>query len=41
VRPGDADALIAISGVGPSFISKYAPEVLAIVAEHPALAEAA
>ncbi len=42
VRPGDADALIAISGVGPGFISKYAPEVLAIIAEHPAsLAEAA
>jgi ATP-dependent DNA helicase RecQ len=34
-RPRDADALVAISGVGPSFISKYAPEVLAIVAEHP------
>ncbi len=29
-------ALIEISGVGPSFISKYAAEVLAIVAEHPA-----
>ncbi|HYG96077.1 MAG TPA: ATP-dependent DNA helicase RecQ [Solirubrobacterales bacterium] len=42
VRPADADALIAISGVGPSFIAKYAPEVLAIVAEHPGpLAEAA
>jgi ATP-dependent DNA helicase RecQ len=42
VRPADADALIAISGVGPAFISKYAPEVLAIVAEHPrSLAEAA
>jgi ATP-dependent DNA helicase RecQ len=42
VRPGDADALIAIRGVGPSFISKYAPEVLAIVAEHPTpLVEAA
>jgi ATP-dependent DNA helicase RecQ len=34
VRPADADALIAISGVGPAFIAKYAPEVLAIVAEH-------
>jgi ATP-dependent DNA helicase RecQ len=33
-RPADADALIAISGVGPSFIAKYAPEVLAVVAEH-------
>jgi RecQ family ATP-dependent DNA helicase len=33
VRPADADALIQISGVGPSFISKFAPEVLALVAE--------
>jgi ATP-dependent DNA helicase RecQ len=42
VRPADADALIAISGVGPAFIAKYAPEVLAIVAEHSApVAEAA
>ncbi len=42
VRPGDPAALIEIKGVGPSFISKYAPEVLAIVAEHPpALAPAA
>jgi RecQ family ATP-dependent DNA helicase len=32
VRPADAAALIEISGVGPGFISKYAPEVLAIVA---------
>jgi RecQ family ATP-dependent DNA helicase len=36
IRPGDDAALIEISGVGPAFISKYAPEVLAIVAEHPA-----
>ena len=36
IRPADADGLIEISGVGPSFIAKYAPEVLAIVAEHPA-----
>jgi RecQ family ATP-dependent DNA helicase len=36
IRPGDDAALIEISGVGPSFISKFAPEVLAIVAEHPA-----
>jgi ATP-dependent DNA helicase RecQ len=36
IRPADASALIEISGVGPGFISKYAPEVLAIVAEHPA-----
>jgi RecQ family ATP-dependent DNA helicase len=35
-RPAHADALIAISGVGPAFIAKFAPEVLAIVAEHPA-----
>jgi RecQ family ATP-dependent DNA helicase len=34
VRPQDADSLIAINGVGPAFIAKYAPEVLAIVAEH-------
>jgi ATP-dependent DNA helicase RecQ len=36
LRPADPAALIEISGVGPSFISKYAPEVLALVAEHPA-----
>lgn len=35
-RPGDEDALIAISGVGPAFIEKYAPEVLALVADHSA-----
>jgi RecQ family ATP-dependent DNA helicase len=41
-RPVDDDSLLAVHGVGPSFISKYAPEVLAIVAEHPgALAKAA
>jgi len=34
VRPQDADSLIAINGVGPAFIAKYAPEVLALVAEH-------
>jgi len=34
LRPADPGALIEISGVGPSFIAKYAPEVLAIVAEH-------
>lgn len=33
-RPGDEDSLLAISGVGPAFIEKYAPEVLAIVADH-------
>jgi ATP-dependent DNA helicase, RecQ family len=36
VRPRDDGALIEIHGVGPSFIAKYAPEVLAIVAKHPA-----
>jgi RecQ family ATP-dependent DNA helicase len=36
VRPATTGALLEISGVGPGFISKYAPEVLAIVAEHPA-----
>ncbi|HEY0318662.1 MAG TPA: ATP-dependent DNA helicase RecQ [Solirubrobacterales bacterium] len=36
VRPAGTDALLEISGVGPSFISKYAPEVLALIAEHPA-----
>jgi len=30
-RPGDESALAAIRGVGPSFVAKYAPEVLAIV----------
>ncbi|HEU4463141.1 MAG TPA: HRDC domain-containing protein, partial [Solirubrobacterales bacterium] len=40
-RPADDDSLLAISGVGPAFISKYAPEVLAIVAEHRPVAEAA
>jgi RecQ family ATP-dependent DNA helicase len=34
-RPQDEDALLAIHGVGPAFLEKYAPEVLAIVAEHP------
>jgi len=31
-RPSDASSLGAVKGVGPSFIAKYAPEVLAIVA---------
>jgi superfamily II DNA helicase RecQ len=34
-RPADAEALLRIGGVGPSFISKYAPEVLAIASRHP------
>ena len=36
IRPAGEEALIEINGVGPSFITKYAAEVLAIVAEHPA-----
>ncbi|HET9676487.1 MAG TPA: ATP-dependent DNA helicase RecQ [Solirubrobacterales bacterium] len=41
-RPADADSLLAISGIGPSFVEKYAPEVLALLAEHDsALSEAA
>ena len=32
-RPTDDDALAAIRGVGPSFVAKYADEVLGIVAE--------
>jgi RecQ family ATP-dependent DNA helicase len=31
-RPANDDALLAIRGIGPSFVSKYAPEVLEIVA---------
>jgi superfamily II DNA helicase RecQ len=36
-RPGSDDALLAIRGIGPSFVSKFAPEVLEIVAasQHP------
>ncbi|HEU5106136.1 MAG TPA: ATP-dependent DNA helicase RecQ [Solirubrobacterales bacterium] len=33
-RPQSEETLLAISGVGPAFIEKYAPEVLEIVAEH-------
>jgi RecQ family ATP-dependent DNA helicase len=40
-RPQNEDALLAISGVGPAFIEKYAPEVLALVAEDRPVAEAA
>jgi superfamily II DNA helicase RecQ len=36
IRPGSEGALIEISGVGPGFITKFAPEVLALIAEHPA-----
>ena len=34
VRPTSPASLIEISGVGPAFISKFAPEVLEIVAGH-------
>jgi superfamily II DNA helicase RecQ len=40
-RPQDENALLAISGVGPAFIEKYAPEVLTLIAEQAALPEAA
>jgi superfamily II DNA helicase RecQ len=41
-RPTTDDALLAISGIGSSFVEKYAPEVLALIAEHSAaLSEAA
>ena len=41
-RPQDEDTLLAISGVGPAFIEKYAPEVLELIAEQAApAAEAA
>jgi RecQ family ATP-dependent DNA helicase len=33
-RPQSEDSLLAISGVGPAFIEKYAPEVLEIITEH-------
>jgi RecQ family ATP-dependent DNA helicase len=35
-RPADADSLLAISGIGPSFVAKYAPAVLALVTSHAA-----
>jgi superfamily II DNA helicase RecQ len=34
-RPSDDASLVAIRGIGPSFIAKYAPEVLALIAAHP------
>jgi RecQ family ATP-dependent DNA helicase len=34
-RPSDESSLLAIRGIGPSFITKFAPEVLALVAAHP------
>jgi superfamily II DNA helicase RecQ len=36
IRPADRGTLIEISGVGPSFITKYADDVLTLVAQHPA-----
>jgi len=33
-RPSSEEALLAISGVGPAFIEKYAEEVLALIGEH-------
>jgi RecQ family ATP-dependent DNA helicase len=33
-RPTDADALLAIRGIGPSFVAKYGDEVLALLDEH-------
>jgi RecQ family ATP-dependent DNA helicase len=35
-RPTSEDALLAIRGIGPSFVAKFAPEVLEIVASHAA-----
>jgi superfamily II DNA helicase RecQ len=32
-RPADADALLAIRGIGPSFVAKYGNEVLALLGE--------
>jgi RecQ family ATP-dependent DNA helicase len=32
-RPADADALLAIRGIGPSFVSRYAVEVISIISE--------
>jgi len=33
-RPASNEALLAIKGIGPSFVAKFAPEVLALVASH-------
>ncbi len=35
-RPASESELLAISGIGPSFVAKYADEVLALVADHAA-----
>jgi RecQ family ATP-dependent DNA helicase len=35
MRPGDEASLVSIRGIGPSFIAKFAPEVLALIAAHP------
>jgi len=37
-RPQSEDSLLAISGVGPAFIEKYAPEVLALIGDQQQLA---
>ncbi|HEY0391175.1 MAG TPA: ATP-dependent DNA helicase RecQ [Solirubrobacterales bacterium] len=34
-RPSDEASLVAIRGIGPSFIAKFAPEVLGLIAAHP------
>jgi RecQ family ATP-dependent DNA helicase len=33
-RPADEEALLAIKGIGPSFVAKHAPDVLALVTRH-------
>jgi superfamily II DNA helicase RecQ len=33
-RPGDEDALLAISGVGPTKCERYGPEILKICSSH-------
>ena len=35
-RPSSEAELLAIGGIGPSFVAKYADEVLDLVAEHAA-----
>ncbi len=37
-RPADETSLAAISGVGPSFVAKYADDVLRLISSHSALA---
>jgi RecQ family ATP-dependent DNA helicase len=33
-RPANEDALLAVKGIGPSFVAKHAAEVLGLIAEH-------